>query len=95
MENDQMNTSGSLHERTVAGMEQVLEHALGHVEGLEKVIVQRAIQVLQPRVTQRIRIASEAELQSELEYLHKILDDILNISRNKSDKPKRKRKLKQ
>lgn len=70
----------TIHERTLAGVRQVLERTLNHVEGFEKLVVSRATQILQPRIEQRIRGASEEELREELEYLYELLGTILQDS---------------
>ncbi|MCF8568353.1 hypothetical protein LLE49_26900 [Alicyclobacillus tolerans] len=86
--------SNSLHERTLSGIKQVLVRALDHVDGLEKVVVRRAIEILQPRVENRIRAAQEADLREELKYLHALLGAVLQEpSRPKTTK--RKAKVKQ
>lgn len=86
--------NSTLHERTVVGVRQVLERALTHVEGLEKVVVSRAAQILHPRIEQRIRGASEEDLLVELKYLHELLGSILQETppKKSSKKPKSKRK---
>ncbi len=86
--------ASSLHDRTLTGIDQVLEHALDHVDGLEKVIVNRAIQILRPRVVQRIGIATEEELQEELEYLYKLLGSILAKPQKKKNATMQNKKLK-
>lgn len=86
-------SASSLHERTLTGIDQVLEHALDHVDGLEKVIVNRAIQILRPRVVQRIGIATEEELQAELEYLYKLLGSILAKPQKKKIPTAQKKRL--
>ena len=87
-------SASSLHDRTLTGIDQVLEHALDHVDGLEKVIVNRAIQILRPRVVQRIGIATEEELQEELEYLYKLLGSILAKPQKKKNATMQNKKLK-
>lgn len=86
-------SASTLHERTLAGIDQVLEHALDHVDGLEKVIVNRAVQILRPRVVQRIGIATEEELQEELEYLYKLLGGILAKPKTKRPAVHRKKRV--
>lgn len=88
---DVQQPSESLHQRTVQGIHQVLEHALSHLQGLEKALVQRAVQVIQPRVTQRVQVATESRLRAELEYLQDLLATILNQPQKPKKRPARKR----
>lgn len=67
----------SLHRRAIAGVQQVLDHALNNIDGLEKVVVTRAIQMLQPRIEQRILATSEDNLRAEVQQLHELIETIL------------------
>lgn len=83
-----------LHERTLNGVQKVIDRAMNYVTGLEKIVVSRAVQILQPRVEQRIRQAPESDLLAELRYLHDLLGDILQEPVSKKPakgKAKRKR----
>lgn len=73
-------TDQSLHDRTMTGLQVVLERVHSHVGGFEKMVVTRAIQMVYPRVEQRIRAAAEGDLRSELQYLHGLLGTILQES---------------
>ena len=86
-----------LHKRTLKGINEVLERTVNSVDGLEKMVVSRAIQVLQPRLNQRIRAASEEGLRAELKYLHNLLETMLadkqeKKSTTKRTKPRRKKR---
>lgn len=73
----------------------MIERALGHVEGIEKLVVSRAVQILYPRVEQRIRRASEEDLRAELKYLHELTGAILQEApqrRSSRVSPKLKRR---
>ncbi len=88
--------SNTLHERTLVGVQEVLERALNHVQGLEKMVVGRAIQILYPRVAQRIRGASEVDLRKVLKYLYDLLENVLQETKeqnNPETKLKYKRKI--
>lgn len=69
--------SSTLHSRTLLGVQEVIGRGLNYVNGVEKVIVSRSIQMIQPRIEQRIRLAPEEDLRAELKYLHDLLGTIL------------------
>ncbi len=84
----------SLSDKTIWGMQQVIDRALRYVQGFEKTVVTGAVRALYPRVESRIRQTSEEELRTELRYLHGLLESILDEPSKKQlkSKPKRRRK---
>ncbi|MDQ0189648.1 hypothetical protein JI721_09200 [Alicyclobacillus cycloheptanicus] len=68
----------TLHDRTLQGARTVVDRALNYVEGVEKMVVNRAVRTLFPRVEQRIRQAPEAALRTELQYLYDLIGHILD-----------------
>lgn len=74
---DGESQTSRLHERTLDGLRQVIERALGYVHGVERLVISRAIQLLHPRIEERIRQASEDDLRIELKYLHELIGSII------------------
>ncbi|MCL6452616.1 MAG: hypothetical protein K6T78_03190 [Alicyclobacillus sp.] len=87
---DAVTEKPTLHDRTLRGVEQVIDRAMNHVQGMERAIVRRAVQALYPRVRQRLLAAAETDLREELEFLHTLIGDILQDS-PATPKPVRRR----
>ena len=67
-----------LHERTLRGIQDIVERILSHVDGIEKSLIIRGIQVLYPKLEQRILGASESELRSSLQYVQELIGKVLD-----------------
>ncbi|MDP9729530.1 hypothetical protein [Alicyclobacillus tolerans] len=90
--------SPSLHDRTMQGIQSVIDRVFQHVQGMEKIIINRSIQMIYPRLEQRIRAASEDELLTELQFVHDLIEKIMPpkppemvIAKKKSKKRKNTR----
>lgn len=81
----------SIADRTLWGAQQIMERALGYVDGLEKVMVTRGIQTLYPRIEQRIRRASDDDLIVELKYLRDLLDQVLDEPKTEAPKQRKQK----
>lgn len=67
----------SIQNRTLTGVKSVINRALPHVQGVERMIVNQAVQMLYPRIARKIQEASENELREEVLYLRNLLNEIL------------------
>jgi hypothetical protein len=67
----------SLQERALSAIQQLLDRAMAHVDGVERVVLRQTIQLFYPRLERTIRNASEDKLSQEIEHIRALLDAVL------------------
>jgi len=77
MVNQDVHVADDIQKRTLVALRQILERVHNRLDGVEMVMVDRAIQMVYPRVEKRIREASAENLKAELNHIHSLLDEVL------------------
>ncbi|WAH36118.1 hypothetical protein [Alicyclobacillus dauci] len=85
----------TLHERTVTALNQLVQEALAHVSGLDRMIVNQAIPMIYPRIQRRIASASEEALHEQLLHMKNMIESVLQETKGTSKKSGSKRKPRQ
>ncbi|WP_026961907.1 hypothetical protein [Alicyclobacillus herbarius] len=67
----------SVQERTLQAIDQLLTRTLDHINGMERGLLRQAVNLLYPRLRQRVLSASEEEIRAEVEYLHRLSSAVL------------------
>ncbi|MCY0895826.1 MAG: hypothetical protein OWS03_05975 [Alicyclobacillaceae bacterium] len=74
--------ASSVKERCIVGIQELLDRVSRHLSPVEKFALDRGIQLLYPRLLERIRSAQAEDVESELTYLRDLLNRILPAGEN-------------
>ncbi|MCY0888487.1 MAG: hypothetical protein OWQ59_08520 [Alicyclobacillaceae bacterium] len=80
--NEQPIQGSSVKERCIVGIQELLDRVSRHLSPVEKFALDRGIQLLYPRLLERIRSAQVEDVESELTYLRDLLNRILPAGEN-------------
>ncbi len=81
----------TLHERTAATIDTLLNRALQSLTGVERTVVGQAAQLIYPRVQRKLHEVTETQLRDELVYFQSLLNAILQDAPTQDSVRKRHR----